>query len=647
MLLIGRSASAQCQAMFQAFVQSSPPPIVVFTDSSMSANPIVSWDWDFGDGQTGTGQFTQHAYAAFGTYTACLTISDGMGCTDSMCQTITLVMPTPTVSAFLYVDSMSMYFCTAPAQTMFDYFINTSGYLSTDSVHIEINYGDGVDTSYYLTLANPFLQGTLSHVYLNAGTYTPQIIVTGPDLTADTSLSMTIEVYSTCGPITGSVFVDNNNNCINDVGDQPAPNVNVQLYDGANFVAWTMTDINGIYSFNVPAGPTYTIMINNGGYNSHYVTTCPTGGTISVSSLPSSGNDFGLSCPAGFDLTGHVTGWGFRPGLTASVCINAYNEYCTTPTGQIELIFDPLLTPLPDSTGSGYTVNGQTVTLPIGAPFWDWNFCVPVLVSLSANIGDTVCIEMNITPTVGDSTPSNNSQTFCFPVRNSWDPNDKYAVPEGVDAQGYIRPNTDLTYTIRFQNTGNDVAFNIFILDTLDADLDAASIEVLGASHPMTWSLLTGNIMRFNFDNINLPDSNANEPASHGYVSYRIKQVPNISHLAEIHNTAGIYFDFNPPVITNTTLHTIDQFLSVPLTLVSNSIDLWPNPAGNYCEISSGLTPIKSIHIFDALGKVVMQKEPATNYYGLNTSSLPIGIYSIRITLTDESEMISRLVIAR
>jgi hypothetical protein len=97
--------------------------------------------------------------------------------------------------------------------------------------------------------------------------------------------------------------------------------------------------------------------------------------------------------------------------------------------------FDADLTPLPDTAGIGYTVNGQTVTLPIGSPDLFWSFCLPVQVSPNANIGDSVCITMNLTPVTGDSIPSNNSQTFCFPVRNSWDPNDKYVTPSGEGVQ--------------------------------------------------------------------------------------------------------------------------------------------------------------------------------------------------------------------
>ena len=54
-----------------------------------------------------------------------------------------------------------------------------------------------------------------------------------------------------------------------------------------------------------------------------------------------------------------------------------------------------------------------------------------------------------------------------------------------------------------------------------------------------------------------LPDSNVNEPASHGFIKFRIQQKASNPTGARIENTAAIYFDYNAPVLTNTTWHTI------------------------------------------------------------------------------------------
>ncbi len=62
-----------------------------FTDtSSDSDGSIVSWDWTFGDGGTSTAQNPGHTYAANGTYTVGLTVTDNDGNTASTSQSVTV-----------------------------------------------------------------------------------------------------------------------------------------------------------------------------------------------------------------------------------------------------------------------------------------------------------------------------------------------------------------------------------------------------------------------------------------------------------------------------------------------------------------------------------------------------------------------------
>ncbi|MFK7807287.1 MAG: hypothetical protein AB8F74_05725, partial [Saprospiraceae bacterium] len=79
---------------------------------------------------------------------------------------------------------------------------------------------------------------------------------------------------------------------------------------------------------------------------------------------------------------------------------------------------------------------------------------------------------------------------YCPLVVGSFDPNDKQAIPSGFGEDHFILPNTDIEYTIRFQNTGTDTAFRVVILDTLSQVLDPASIKVGSSSHPYEFRLL-------------------------------------------------------------------------------------------------------------------------------------------------------------
>jgi uncharacterized repeat protein (TIGR01451 family) len=127
------------------------------------------------------------------------------------------------------------------------------------------------------------------------------------------------------------------------------------------------------------------------------------------------------------------------------------------------------------------------------------------------------------------------------------------------------------TYTIHFQNTGNAPAFNIRLRDTLDANLDINSFEVRGYSHPAQISL-NGNILTVRFNNIMLPDSTTDYEGSMGYFQYRLKPLPNLPNGTQIENTAYIYFDYNAPIVTNTTQNNFDMTVKTNIKLAEASI---------------------------------------------------------------------------
>jgi len=159
------------------------------------------------------------------------------------------------------------------------------------------------------------------------------------------------------------------------------------------------------------------------------------------------------------------------------------------------------------------------------------------------------------TDTNGDQT----SDTFDYSqiIDCAYDPNDKLVNP--VYPMNYALIGEPLTYTIRFQNTGNAEAFDVVIQDTLNANLDPSTFRVIASSHDQVLSteLRDDQYLSFNFIDIFLPDSTTTFEGSQGYVMYSIQAYDNIPELTEITNTAGIYFDFNPPIITNTTENTM------------------------------------------------------------------------------------------
>lgn len=152
----------------------------------------------------------------------------------------------------------------------------------------------------------------------------------------------------------------------------------------------------------------------------------------------------------------------------------------------------------------------------------------------------------------------------------SFDPNIKRAYPKGITDAHYITPNLDLEYHLHFQNTGTDTAFLVILDDTLSTFLDPTSLHPGVSSHDYVFELVDGNIARFTFNNILLPDSSTNELGSMGFVKFRIAQTSDNPPGTVIPNSAAIYFDSNAPVITNTTIHQIP----LPLLSGTNEMDI-------------------------------------------------------------------------
>jgi uncharacterized repeat protein (TIGR01451 family) len=142
----------------------------------------------------------------------------------------------------------------------------------------------------------------------------------------------------------------------------------------------------------------------------------------------------------------------------------------------------------------------------------------------------------------------------CLDIRDSYDPNEKKVSPEGITSFNYVDLNQELHFHIGFQNTGTDTAFNISIIDTLSPYLDPSTFRMGTSSHPVTFDFVQAPLLtvKFDFDNILLPDSTTNEFSSHGFVDFYIKPDTSISSFTVIENFSDIYFDFNLPVRTDT-----------------------------------------------------------------------------------------------
>ena len=227
----------------------------------------------------------------------------------------------------------------------------------------------------------------------------------------------------------------------------------------------------------------------------------------------------------------------------------------------------------------------------------------------------------------------------CTVLSAAYDPNDKQVIPSGVGPQHFVHPDNELLeYKIRFQNTGNDTAFNIEVVDTLPAAF--VSVETFqsgSSSDPYTVTMHGNGIVTWHFNDILLPDSNVNEPESHGFVKFKIQQKPNLPNGTVINNSAAIYFDYNAPIITNTSFITIsDTVLWAEGVGIEErtqlNVSVQPNPFSEMClvrleeSIANG-----RFQVFDPMGRLVHAETFNGNQFQLGASALENGIYTVRI----------------
>ncbi len=220
--------------------------------------------------------------------------------------------------------------------------------------------------------------------------------------------------------------------------------------------------------------------------------------------------------------------------------------------------------------------------------------------------------------------------TYTPTVLCSFDPNDKQVMPSGEKDEHYTLHDQKLTYTIRFQNTGNAEAIDITIRDTIDTNLDISTLRVVNSSFPVQTSV-KGHAVEFYFKNINLPDSTHNEPESHGFVTYEIKPQPGLSDYTKIENTAYIIFDFNDAIATNTTQNTMVTMIPVGLDEIDRTaISIRPNPADDIIYISAKIQQaIDNVMIYNALGELVLAQKGNK----VDVGHLPKGIYLVKVVL--------------
>jgi len=449
--------------------------------------------------------------------------------------------------------------------------------------------------------------------------------------------------------ISGNTFIDSNLNNMYDSSEVVIKNLRVE------------ENLTAKYDFTDSIGNFKILVTDTGAFDFSpvilpYYNFAPTyhSAVFNSSAATDSLNNFAFQ-PIGLinDLCINITPMGqFRSGFSAYYSINYSNVGTTTLNPTIIFYPDTNLN-FANSIPAPSTIATDSIVWNLGpiSPFEDGIIVVATSVSQGLPINTIINSGAVIEPIAGDSNGTCNQSYWEVLVTGSFDPNDILVNRKELLSTELATP-PYLHYVIRFQNTGNDTAFVVRIENEITNLLDLTSFEIVTTSHPVDVKFIKqSRLMEFNFSNILLPDSNVNEQESHGFVRYKIKPLSTLIVGNTILNKAGIYFDFNHPVLTNTAVTEIISPVSTyELNTTSNLFNVYPNPFLD--EINVLIEGMKGEHatlgVYDVYGRrllMLLEGNIKDDNFQMKSdlSKLSSGIYFIQLK-TSERMKAARIV---
>ena len=459
-----------------------------------------------------------------------------------------------------------------------------------------------------------------------------------------------------CSGIRLNAFLDANNNGSKDNGEQNFPLGQFHYEMNTNGTTHNIISSSGIYTiYDINATNTYDVTYSiNSEYASLYNITTSSYNNLSVVvgggmveyffpvTITQSYNDLEVSI---IPLNAPRPGFVYKENLKYT---NNGNQ--TIASGTVTFTKDAALTITEISqTGTTTSSTGFTYNFTNLLPFETRTITVTMqvpnipTVSLGALLTNSVTIE----PIEGDVVPSNNQASCSQIIIGSYDPNDKMESHGEEILFSSFSNNDYLSYTIRFENTGTASAINVKVNDILSNQLDENSLVMIGSSHNYVMDRVVSGLI-WRFDNIQLPPSIAGtQTTGKGYVTFKIKPKPGYSVGDIISNTAAIYFDYNPAIVTNT-FNT--KFVS---TLAVNEYEnsdfvFYPNPTSDFVTISlkNETTKIQSISVYDVLGKIILSQKPDNKItQTIDLTSLKRGMYFVEVTTASNLKVVKKLLV--
>ena len=469
--------------------------------------------------------------------------------------------------------------------------------------------------------------------------------------------------YSCTGYVTGSVFYDANANCHMDGGENGVAGITV-LATNNNVTFSGLTNLTGQYSIPVTATGTYAVItavnssstiLQYGSGGCGYLEFCPVNDTVTFINLKDTfaNRNFGFVGTPDFDLA-------IQAGWTATDA-NRLKEYWIlyanqafiapyTDSATITFKYDPNLTfqsgiPAPVNNTANHTLTWVVDSLP--SPSWQWRNRVRAFFTVSTGIAPGYLLKnsFEIVPVNGDCDTANNSLYTEDLAGTSGTPVSKQVSPAG----DITLSDSVLTYTIHFQNTGNDTAHIIKVTDSLSAYLDPRSVVTI-ASDPLFDQFLIspGAVLNWVFNNASLPDSTHNPAGSAGFLSFKAKLKAGTRPGYTVRNKAAVSFNNQPFMITNTT----SSYIAFPLATVDLtdnpvSVQVFPNPFNSTAHILvDGIAGAWDLELVDITGRSVKSiKNVGVNHAEIEREGLSAGVYIYCIYTDHKPVAMGRLII--
>lgn len=449
-------------------------------------------------------------------------------------------------------------------------------------------------------------------------------------------------------------FIDSNSNGIKDVNERHfkygsfvydennagsptsvyAPNGNYLIYDTAGGTS---------YNFSYEIQSEYQPYYNLGSVSNYSNITIPTGSGSQTLYFPiqltQSYSDLSIFAYNGYALA----------GLTDSLTIYCKNNGLTSTDGTITFVKPTQISyyttnpPNVTPTANGFTYSFTNLQ-PNETLYLQVQMSIPPIPTVA--IGELLVSTISVVSSTNDVNLLNNSHTNTQIVQASYDPNDKTESHGGTIEFADFTEDDYLYYTVRFENTGTASATTVRIEDELDNQLDESTVRVVSSSHDYNM-VRQSKHLTFNFNNINLPVSDhPNSTIGQGFVMFKVKPKSGYAIGDIIPNTAEIYFDSNPAIVTNTFNTEFVQTLATT-SFESNNVLLYPNPSHSSIQVSLQNTTetIDRVSITDVSGKNIRNlKSTSVSQLTIDVSELSKGMYFVEIITQNGLKLTKKLI---